>query len=144
MDQNARKPGKRDAESPPSENLATGEPCAWKSRKHGSGRGGWKRTRSRLAVTADASGRVNELRRKPSTSPAAYSTRVTVCVNCRWVSVPDEADVRRCRNPRFAPPPEMDYVLGVQLPMELPRCDNINTGACLGYEEGQKEGLRGQ
>src|SRR6516165_1774337 len=33
-----RKPGKRDAESRPSENLATGEPCAWKSRKHGSGR----------------------------------------------------------------------------------------------------------
>src|SRR6516162_10553629 len=69
-----RKPGKRDAESRPSENLATGEPCAWKSRKHGSGRGGWKRTRSRLAVTTDANGRVNELRRKPSTSPAAYST----------------------------------------------------------------------
>jgi len=69
-----RKPGKRDAESRPSENLATGEPCAWKSRKHGSGRGGWKRTRSRLAVTADANGHVNELRRKPSTSPAAYST----------------------------------------------------------------------
>jgi len=71
-----RKPGKRDAESRPSENLATGEPCAWKSRKHGSGRGGWKRTRSRLAATADANGRVNELRRKPSTSPAAYSTEV--------------------------------------------------------------------
>ena len=74
MDQNVRKSGKRDAESRPSENLATGEPCAWKSRKHGSGRGGWKRTRSRLAVTADANGHVNELRRKPSTSPAAYST----------------------------------------------------------------------
>jgi hypothetical protein len=29
-----------------------------------------------LAVTADANGRVNELRRKPSTSPAAYSTEV--------------------------------------------------------------------
>ena len=67
-----RKPGKRDAESRPSENLATGEPCAWKSRKHGSGRGGWKRTRSRLAVTAN--GRINELRHKPRTSPAAYST----------------------------------------------------------------------
>jgi hypothetical protein len=44
------------------------------TRQHGSGRGGWKRTRSRLAVTAEANGRVNELRRKPSTSPAAYST----------------------------------------------------------------------
>jgi hypothetical protein len=43
-------------------------------RQHGSGRGGWNRTRSRLAVTAEANGRVNELRRKPSTSPAAYST----------------------------------------------------------------------
>jgi hypothetical protein len=76
VDQNVRKPGKRDAESRPSENLATGEPCAWKSRKHGSGSGGWNRTRIRLAVTAEANGRINELRRKPSTSPAAYSTVV--------------------------------------------------------------------
>ena len=44
--------------------------------QHGSGRGGWKRTRSRLAVAVEANGRVNELRRKPSTSPAAYSTSV--------------------------------------------------------------------
>src|SRR6516164_6486107 len=45
------------------------------TRQHGSGRGGWNRARSRLAVTAEANGRVNELRRKPSTSSAAYSTR---------------------------------------------------------------------
>ena len=45
------------------------------TRQHGSGRGGWNRARSRLAVIAQANGRVNELRRKPSTSPAAYSTR---------------------------------------------------------------------
>src|SRR5262249_43095934 len=45
------------------------------TRQHGSGRGGWNRARSRLAVIAEANGRVNELRRKPSTSPAAYSTR---------------------------------------------------------------------
>ena len=31
-----------------------------------------------VAVTADANGRVNELRRKPSTSPAAYSTEARV------------------------------------------------------------------
>jgi len=74
VDRNDKEPGRRDVKSRPPENPATGEPCAWKSCPHGSGRGGWKRARSRLAVTADANGRVNELRRKPSTSPAAYST----------------------------------------------------------------------
>ena len=76
VDRNDKEPGRRDVKSRPPENPATGEPCAWKSCPHGSGRGGWKRARRRLAVTADANGRVNELRRKPSTSPAAYSTEV--------------------------------------------------------------------
>ena len=76
VDRNDKEQGRRDVERRPPENPATGEPCAWKSCPHGSGRGGWNRARSRLAVTAIANGRVNELRRKPSTSPAAYSTEV--------------------------------------------------------------------
>src|SRR5689334_21246474 len=32
--------------------LETGEPCAWKACKHGSGRGGWKRTRESNALAA--------------------------------------------------------------------------------------------
>jgi hypothetical protein len=46
--------------------------------KHGSGEGGWKRSRRRLTVTAVANGQVNELRHKPRTSPAAHPTAVTV------------------------------------------------------------------
>src|SRR6516165_9790351 len=60
------------------------------TRQHGSGRGGWNRARSRLAVIAQANGRVNELRRKPSTSPAAYSTksrlRSRVGLSVWWVA----------------------------------------------------------
>src|SRR5215831_13467446 len=69
--------GMRDAErqhDPRHPRGITGELDAWKTCTSSSGRGGWKRTRSRLAVTAEANGQVNELRHKPSTSPAAYST----------------------------------------------------------------------
>src|SRR5262245_26751839 len=38
--------------------------------------GGRKRSRSRLTVTADANGRINEPRHKPRTSPAAYPDMV--------------------------------------------------------------------
>ena len=41
---------------------------------HGSGEGGWKRSRRRLTVTAIANGQVNEIRQKPRTSPAAHPT----------------------------------------------------------------------
>ena len=41
---------------------------------HGSGEGGWKRSRRRLTVTAIANGQVNETRQKPRTSPAAHPT----------------------------------------------------------------------
>ena len=46
----------------------------FESCKHGSEGGRWKRTRSRLTVTADANGQINETRHNPSTSPAAYPT----------------------------------------------------------------------
>jgi hypothetical protein len=38
VDRNDKEPGRRDVKSRPPENPATGEPCAWKSCPHGSGR----------------------------------------------------------------------------------------------------------
>ena len=99
VDRNDKEPGRRDVKSRPPENPATGEPCAWKSCPHGSGRGGWKRARSRLAVTADANGRVNELRRKPSTSPAAYSTEVE-CPHCKGNDLDTMVDIQGLSKPR--------------------------------------------
>ena len=63
-----------------------------------------------------AGGRHHEFNDSYDDEVKAELPRVTICVNCRWVSVPDEAVVCRCRNPRFAHPPKLDYVRGVQLP----------------------------
>jgi hypothetical protein len=64
--------------------------------KHGSGEGGWKRSRRRLTVTAIANGPINETRQKPRTSSAAHPTGVSRSAPvpnrvARWASPLDTA-----------------------------------------------------